>query len=74
MQAELDFPELALAEGLEQQIGPKFWNCTVWICRGICECGRVLLDIKRRLGRGRFLVGVVRRGNDLMGCAMAPGT
>lgn len=74
MQTELDFAKLALPEGLEQQVGPKLWNCAIGMCGSICKCGRVLLDIKRGLGRERFLVGVMRRGSDLMGGAMAPGT
>ena len=58
MQAELDFAKLALAEGLEEQIGPKLWNCAVWMGRSIGKCSGVLHDVKCGLGRGRFLVGV----------------
>jgi hypothetical protein len=73
MQAELDFAKLALAESLEQQIGSKLWNCAIWMCSSIRKCSRVLLDIKRGGGRERFLVGVMRRGSDLMRGAMASG-
>lgn len=59
MQAQLDFAELALAEGLEQQIRPKLWNCAIGMRSSIRKCSGVLLDIKRGLGSGRFLVGVV---------------
>ena len=58
MQAELDFAKLALAKGLEEQIGPKLWNCAIWMGRSIGKCSRVLHDVKCGLGRERFLVGV----------------
>lgn len=57
MQAELDFAKLALAKGLEEQIGPKLWNSAIWVGRSIGKCSGVLLDIKGGLGSGRrFLV------------------
>ena len=58
MQAELDFAKLALAEGLEEQIGSKLWNCAIGMSRSIGKCSGVLHDIKRGLRRGRFLIGV----------------
>ncbi len=59
MQAELDFAKLALAEGLEEQVGPKLWDCAIGMGRSIGKCSGVLLDIKGGLGRERFLVGGV---------------
>ena len=49
MQAELNLAKLTLAEGLEEQIGPKLWDCAIWVCSSIRKCSRMLFEIKRGL-------------------------